>query len=141
VNLTESNQEAEAVPNPEVKPERAVRRHFKASEKLRILSEADKCAGGELGALLRREGLYASHLSTWRKQRAAGELAGLSPQKRGRKANHDAALIQQNEKLQRENARLQKRLDQAELIISVQKKVAQLLGNPIESVAPIDANL
>lgn len=134
MNSTDLTQEAEVVPNPEVMPARAVRRHFKASEKLRILSEADKCTGGELGALLRREGLYSSHLSTWRKQRAAGELAGLSPRKRGRKANHDSELVQRNEKLQREVARLQKRLEQAELIISVQKKVAQLLGNPIESV-------
>lgn len=140
MNSSESTYEAEVVPNSEVTPARAVRRHFKASEKLRILSEADKCTGGELGALLRREGLYSSHLSTWRKQRAAGELAGLSPQKRGRKANHDSALVQQNEKLKRENTRLQKRLDQAELIISVQKKVAQLLGNPIESVDFIDDN-
>jgi transposase len=140
VNTTELTSEAKPVPNPEVTPTRAVRRHFKAEEKLRILNEADKCAGGELGALLRREGLFSSHLSTWRKQRDAGELAGLTPRKRGRKANPDRALVAENEKLKRDVVRLQKRIEQAELIISVQKKVSQLLGHPIEGVGNGEVN-
>jgi transposase len=75
--------------------------------------------------LLRREGLYSSHLTTWRKQRDQGQLQGLAPQKRGRKPDPQAAELA---RLQRENAQLRRRLEQAELIIDVQKKVAQMLG-------------
>ena len=82
-----------AIPDPAV-PERPVRRRFTAEYKLRVLREADRATGpGQLGALLRREGLYSSHLTTWRKQREEGTLAGLTPKRRGRKANPDAALI------------------------------------------------
>ncbi len=113
------------VPDPEVVP-RAKRRQFSAQYKLRILTEADQCTQrGEIGALLRREGLYSSHLTTWRKQRDQGQLQGLTPQKRGRKPDPQAAELA---RLQRENAQLRRRLEQAELIIDVQKKVAQMLG-------------
>lgn len=115
----------EQVPDPEVVP-RAKRRRFSAAYKQRILAEADRCADtGEIGALLRREGLYSSHLSRWRQLRATGELQALSPQKRGRKGDPQAAELVQ---LRRENERLKQRLEQAELIIDVQKKLSQMLG-------------
>jgi transposase-like protein len=94
--------------------------------KLRILHEADHCALGQLGALLRREGLYSSHLGNWRRQRAEGTLAALSPQRRGRPAtSRDARELAQ---LREENARLTRQLAAAETVIEVQKKVAALLG-------------
>jgi transposase-like protein len=106
--------------------EKAKRQQYTAEYKLRILREADICrASGEIGALLRREGLYSSHLTTWRRQRERGELDGLSPQKRGPKADPQAVELA---KLQRENARLRERLRKAELVIEVQKKVSQILG-------------
>ena len=115
--------------------ERAQRRQFSAEYKQRILREADQAlASGEeggLGALLRREGLYSSHLLTWRKQRERGELAGLTPQKRGRKAKPRNPLAAENERLQRRIARLEGDLEKARIVIAVQKKVAALLGNPI----------
>lgn len=115
------------VPDPEVVP-RAKRRQFSAKYKLRILTEADQCTQrGEIGALLRREGLYSSHLTTWRKQRDRGQLEGLTPKKRGRKPDPQAAELA---RLQRENERLQARLEQAETIIEVQKKLSQMLGLP-----------
>ena len=115
------------VPDPEVVP-RASRRQFSAKYKLRILAEADQCSQrGEIGALLRREGLYSSHLTTWRKQRDRGQLEGLTPKKRGRKPDPQAAELA---RLQRENERLQARLEQAETIIEVQKKLSQMLGLP-----------
>jgi transposase len=110
--------------DPEVET-KAKRRTFTAEYKHRILEEADSCtAPGEKGALLRREGLYSSHLTTWRRQREAGELAGLRPKKRGRKQDETAVEMA---KLRRENERLRKQLDQAELIIAAQKKLAQVL--------------
>jgi transposase len=115
------------VPDPEVVP-RAKRRQISAKYKLRILAEADQCTQrGEIGALLRREGLYSSHLTTWRKQRDRGQLEGLTPKKRGRKPDPQAAELA---RLQRENERLQARLEQAETIIEVQKKLSQMLGLP-----------
>ena len=118
------------VPDPEVVV-KAQRRHFTAEYKRRILQEADACTQhGEIGALLRREGLYSSHLKTWRRQRACGELQGLTPAKRGRKANPQAA---ENARLQRETERLKAQLARAELIIDVQKKVSQMLGIALES--------
>jgi transposase len=117
-----------AHPNPEV-ADKAVRRRFTAKYKLHILSLADACTtSGSLGTLLRREGLYASNLNTWRHQREQGVLSGLSPKKRGRKESVRNPLIEENEKLRRENERLNSRLKQAEVIIDVQKKVSQLLG-------------
>jgi transposase-like protein len=112
------------------------RRHFTAADKLRILKLADACtAVGSLGALLRAEGLYASHLRTWRRQRTEGTLSALTPQKRGRKVVAPHPLQAENETLRQENARLSTRLKQAELIIEVQKKVSQILGLPLETPA------
>ena len=92
------------------------------------MQEADACARpGDIGALLRREGLYSSHLNTWGHQRARGEQQGLTPAKRGRKADPQAA---ENARLQHETERLKAQLARAELIIEVQKKVSQLLGLP-----------
>lgn len=104
---------------------KAVRRRFSAEYKLRILEEAEACSSGEIGALLRREGLYSSHLTTWRRQREAGQLAGLTPKKRGPKPNPEAEELK---RLRKENERLQVRLQQAEAIIEAQKKLAQLFG-------------
>ena len=112
-------------PEPQVVP-KAQRRTFSAEYKLRILAEADGCKErGQIGALLRREGLYTSHLEKWRRQRERGMLQGLAPQKRGRKPDVQAAEVA---RLQRENDALRARLERAEYIIAVQKKVAQLLG-------------
>jgi transposase len=114
------------VPEPEVLP-RARRRRFSAEYKLRILEEVDGCTQrGQIGALLRREGLYSSHLSTWRQQRLLGQLEGLSPKKRGRKPQDPA--VEEAARMRRENERLRARLEQAEMIIDVQKKLSQLLG-------------
>jgi len=120
-------------PNPEVVAT-PTRRRFTAEEKLRILRLGDACtAVGSLGALLRAEGLYASHLTTWRRQRTEGVLSALTPQKRGRKESVRHPLQAENETLRKENTRLSTRLKQAELIIDVQKKVSQILGIPLET--------
>jgi transposase len=112
-----------AVPQTEVVA-RPKRRTFSAAYKRSILEEADRCTQpGEIGALLRREGLYSSNLTTWRRQRERGELDGA---KRGRKPASDEA--KELKRLQRENQRLKQKLEQAETIIEVQKKLSQLLG-------------
>ena len=122
---------AKPIPDPAV-PEKPVRRRFTAEYKLRVLREADACdEPGQLGALLRREGLYSSHLTAWRQQRDEGTLAGLTPKRRGRKANPDAPVIAENERLKRENQRLAAKLRQAETIIEVQKKLSEILGIPL----------
>lgn len=115
------------VPDPEV-VEQASRRRFTAKYKLQVLEEADRCAPGEIGALLRREGLYSSHLTTWRRQREAGALAALTPCQRGRRACTVDAQGTRVAELEREVERLRQRLLQAETIIEVQKKVSLLLG-------------
>jgi len=121
------------LPDPEV-PERAARRRFTAEYKLRVLREADTDAGaGEIGALLRREGLYSSHLTTWRRQREQGALAALTPKKRGRSAAPVSPLARRVAELEREKARLERRLKQAETIIEVQKKVSEILGIPLKT--------
>jgi transposase len=113
-------------------PEKPVRRHFNVEYKLRVLREADHATEpGQLGALLRREGLYSSHLNTWRHQREAGTLAGLAPKRRGPKPNPDAPLLAENQRLRRENQRLAAQLRQAETIIEVQKKLSEILGIPL----------
>lgn len=118
-------------PDPEVvaKPKR---RTFTAEYKLRILQEAEAAAGtpGGVGALLRGEGLYASLLAAWRRERANGIREALTPQKRGPKSKRNP-LAEEMEKLRRENAHLTEKLRQAKIIIEVQKKVAALLGRPI----------
>ncbi len=118
-----SGRRRSAVPDVEV-PEKAVRRRYSAAYKLRILEEADACRenAGELGALLRREGLYSSHLNTWRRQRREGTLAGLSPKKRGRKSRGPDEQAQRFKELEKENKRLRRRLHQAETILDIPKK-------------------
>jgi transposase-like protein len=113
---------------------KAQRRRFTAAEKLRVLREADRCTKpGELSALLRREGLYSSHLSAWREARRRGELAGLTPRARGPKAKPVDPRDRKIAELERETRRLQARLERAEGLIEVQKKVSQLLGIPLAS--------
>lgn len=109
------------------------RRTFTAKDKLRILDEADRAAGvpGGIGAIIRREGLYSSALTDWRRQRAAGAFGALSPVKRGPKVAEPNPLAAEHAQLQRENRLLTKRLERAEAIIEIQKKVALLLGLPI----------
>lgn len=115
-------------PDPEVEP-MAQRRQFSAEEKVRILEEADACTQpGEIGALLRREGIYSSHLTRWRQARDRGDLAALGAGKRGPKLPSEATLAKECAKLLRENKRLQARLDQAEVIMDIQKKLSLLLG-------------
>ena len=115
-------------PDPEVSatPTRARRRQFTAADKLRILHEADHCPVGELGALLRRERLYSSHLAKWRRQRAEGVLTALAPQPRGRQGR--SAAEREVARLQEENARLARQLAAAQTVIEVQGKVSALLG-------------
>lgn len=122
-------------PDPEVvaKPRR---RTFTAEYKQRILNEADAARfSGTIGALLRREGLYSSHLVTWRRERDSGILEALTPQKRGPKSKRHP-LEDENQKLRRQNERLSEQLRKAEIIIDVQKKVAALLGRPILTPDP-----
>jgi transposase len=109
------------------------RRTFTAKEKMRILDEADRAAGvpGGIGAIVRREGLYSSALTDWRRQRAAGAFEALSPVKRGPKVAESNPLAAEHAQLQRDNRQLTKRLERAEAIIEIQKKVASLLGLPI----------
>ena len=115
-------------PDPEVVAT-AKRRSFSKAEKLRILAAADACAApGDIGALLRREGIYSSHLATWRKQRQIAEQAQLVEGKRGPKANPAAAQDRMVLQLQSEVARLRGKLAKADLIIDVQKKLSILLG-------------
>ena len=112
---------------------RAKRRRFSNADKHRILNEADHCSQpGEIGALLRREGVYSSSLSNWRHQREANELAGLAPKKRGPKADPKRAEALHIAKLTLEKEKLQSRLDKAMLVIDVQKKVAALLGHTLD---------
>ena len=117
-------------PNPEVVAQ-AKRRRFSADYKQRILAEADQAKGsGGIGALLRREGLYSSLLTTWRRERKAGALKALAPRKRGPKSKRDP-VAEENQQLRRQNQRLSEELRKAEIVIDVQKKVAALLGRPI----------
>ena len=109
------------------------RRFFSKADKQRILQAADRCtAPGEIGALMRREGVYSSSLSTWRRQRAAAEQAALAPRQRGPKPAADRDQVLQIARLTRDNDRLKNRLDKALFVIEVQKKVAALLGHPID---------
>jgi transposase len=120
-----------AVPDPEV-AEKAVRRKFTVAYKLRILKEAESCIEpGRIGALLRREGLYSSNLTAWRRQAARG----LVPRKRGPAAHKTDPHLRRVAELERENAKLTHKLKQAELIISVQKKVADLLQGSTEETS------
>lgn len=115
-------------PDPEVTGKKP-RRKFTAKYKLRMLKKADACTeSGQLGALLRQEGLYSSNLITWRKQRDDGILIAMSPKKRGRKALPKNPLVPEVARIQKENQRLKNKLKQAELIIEAQKKISEILG-------------
>jgi transposase len=125
-----------AKPDPEVLA-KGKRRSFTAEYKSRILAEADRCKqDGEIGALLRREGLYSSHLATWRAQRAEGGLASLG-RKRGPKATPIDPSAKRIAELERENARLRVRAEKAELLVDLQKKLARILE---QSAAPSGEN-
>ncbi len=126
----EGKRSAAAPADPEV-IDKPLRRRFAPSYKLRIVEEADRCTEhGEIGRLLRREGLYSSHLTTWRKAAHSGSLKALS-KKRGRKPERNP-LEEKVHKLERRNARLEEELRKAHLIIDVQGKVAGLLGLSLE---------
>jgi len=115
-------------PDSEVTGKRP-RRKFTAKYKLRMLKKADVCTEpGQLGVLLRQEGLYSSNLTTWRKQRDEGLLIAMSPKKRGRKAQPKNSLASEVARLQKENQKLKNKLKQAELIIDAQKKISEILG-------------
>jgi len=126
---TDGGREAFVVlpPDPEV-PEKKPRRKHTAKYKLRILAQADACTGpGQIGALLRREGLYSSNLTTWRRQKEKGLLQAMTPKKRGRKRKEKNPLANKVAQLERENRLLQQRLKKAETIIEVQKKISEVL--------------
>lgn len=131
--MAQENQQAKAREvrqGPEVVA-RAERRTFTAEYKERILREASQCKPGELGALLRREGLYRSHLNKWRAAQKAGGKAALAVKKVGRKPKDRNPLEDQVRQLEREKAQLERRLKQAETIIEVQKKISSLLQIPL----------
>ena len=122
-----------ALPDPEVRASRP-RRRFTQAYKEQILREVQGChEAGQIGSLLRREGLYSSHLNAWRKQQAE------APKRRGRKPLDAALSLQreENRKLQREKSQLERRLARAEAIIDIQKKVSELLGIPL---SPLDSD-
>ena len=130
---TEEGRRPTIVPGPvTASPElsdRPRRRTFTARDKLRILADTDRAAGtGGISTILRREGLYSSILSDWRRQRDAGALGALTPTKRGPKLPPPNPLASELASALRNNAQLQRRLDRAEAIIDLQKKVAALLG-------------
>jgi transposase-like protein len=128
--MSQNGSQTTALPDPEVRP-KAQRRQFTAEYKQRVLDEADACTTpSQRGALVRREGLYSSHLTTWRRQRAHGILDGLAPKKRGVKPDPFAL---ENAHLRCEIKRLEQQLQRAETIIEVQKKLSQLLSGPTES--------
>ena len=127
---------APTLPNPEVVPI-AKRRAFTAEYKMAILAEADGAAAhpGGIGTLLRREGLYSSHLVTWRRERQAGIFKGLTPHRRGPKSKYNPQE-EENKKLRRENQRLTEELRKAAIVIDVQKKVGALVGWPLPKADP-----
>lgn len=123
------------IPDPQVvaKAQKARRRRFTAQYKQRVLTEVDHASeSGAVGRILRREGLYHSQLSKWRQERAAGINAGLAGKQHGAKGPGSKVLVQENRKLQRENARLRKQLSKAEIIIDFQKKAAALFETTME---------
>ena len=121
-----------AAPDPEVS-DKARRRRFTAEYKHSIVRRAALCGPGEIGALLRREGLYSSHLGKWRKQFERGGAVALAPKKRGPKAEAVNPLAKRVEQLEREKRVLAERLRKAEIIIDVQKKVSEILGIPLRT--------
>ena len=137
-----ANNPAAAGPPPDSEVSaKTQRRRFLATYKASIVEQAMTCTEpGQIGALLRREGLYSSALTLWRRQYQSGALQGLKDDKRGRKRTRDAK-DHELERLRREIERLNKKLGQAELIIDIQKKVAALLGNPIETPSNNEGSL
>jgi transposase len=118
---------------------KAERRRFTAEYKLKVLREANHCKRpGEIGALLRREGLYWSNLTNWRKQRERGELAGLSSRKRGPQPREKNPLAERVRELERDNMRLKRRAERAEGIVELQKKVSEILGIELEKSVATD---
>ena len=123
------------VPDPEVVV-RPKRRRFTAEYKLRMLREADRCKGaGGIGALLRREGLYSSHLVLWRRQREEAAQSQLKTRKRGPKAKVQDPRLKQ---LERENARLQRQLKRVALLLDIQKKAGEILGIPMKNLDDVE---
>ena len=123
---------ATRVPDPEVSAT-AQRRRFTAKYKLKVLAAVEATRGsGEIGALLRREGLFSSHLTRWKAQRRAGALSALAPRRRGPKAAPPNPLARRVAELERETRRLERRLAQSEAILVIQKKVSELLGIPLD---------
>jgi transposase-like protein len=116
-----------SAPDPEV-PVNMPRRRFTAAFKLRVLQKADLCQPGQIGALLRREGLYSSHLTTWRRQREGGILNSLVPKKRGRKSKPEDPSAGHVAQLEKQIQRLQHQLQKARIIIEAQKKISEILG-------------
>jgi len=134
VDQTGRSSSAPERPDPEVR-DKPIRRRFSADYKRRILEEADACSqSGQIGALLRREGLYSSLLASWRRQRETAVGEGLAPRKRGRKPSRDPRA-QRMARLERENASLKRRLEETMLIIDIQKKTSQLLGIKLTDVS------
>ena len=128
-----SRDKTPALVHPTEVPAKRPRRSFSAEVKRRILAEADRCREpGEIGALLRREGIYSSHLAAWREARDRGELGGETP-KRGPvpKAKELRRRDDRIAELERQNARLTKRAERAEALVELQKKVAEILGSPL----------
>jgi len=119
---------ATGVPDPVVDA-KPTRRRFTAEYKLRILREVERAKEGQIGAVLRREGLFSSHLLTWRRERDRVAKVGLAARRRGPQARVQDPKVKQ---LERENARLQRKLQQAEIIIAYQKKISELLGIPLQ---------
>ena len=134
-----SNQTSSPSRPPTEVTSKAKRRFFTAEYKRKILQEADTCTEpGQLGALLRREGLYSSHLVVWRRARQCGELAGLAPKKRGPKVAEANPLATQVAEQEREIARLKAENAKLQLICDVQKKVSQLLGVTLPTIPDDD---
>ena len=121
------DQAKSSVPDPEVKPKKSKsRRNFSSKQKLAILAEIDCLGRGEVGAYLRKKGLYSSTISSWRKERSNGTLDASNPKKRG--ARPKSAETKELARLKKENLKLQKEAERAQLIIDVQKKLCQLYG-------------
>lgn len=126
--------------DPEVL-EQPVRRRFTAEYKARIVREAEACTeSGQIGAMLRREGLYSSHLDKWRRKYALGGTEALKDNRRGRKPTRHP-LMDENERLRKRSARLEQRLKQAETIIEIQKKVSEMLGIPLARIEESDGDI
>ncbi len=118
---------------------KAERRRFTADYKRKVLRQAEQCKeSGQIGALLRREGLYWSNLSKWRKQRESGELAGLSVKRRGPQRREKNPIADRVKELERDNERLKRRAERAERIVELQKKISEILGIELSASAETD---